>query len=168
MSVLFEATSSLAYSLLGLVIGFALGRATREVHEIKEAVAPDPHPAHEKPPTRKQGRMSYVKSRTIGVMLIGLALVTVLMTSIVAIEDRRQNECFRNYNIAFAKAFQERALAADRDRISLNRMLIALNNPNAEVRRKVFENYLDEIALTDLERKKNPLPRPPDPARFCE
>lgn len=166
METVAEAVNSLAYSLLGLIIGFVLGRATKEVHEIKEKIVePDHHPQHEKP-SRKQGQ-GVMKSRTLGVMLIVLALLTVLMSSLTAVQDRAQSDCFRRYNVAFGKAFSERAKAADADRASLNKMLTAINTPDQATRARVYQQYLDELAQTDKQRKANPLPQPPDAAKFC-
>jgi hypothetical protein len=173
--MLVETLHSLAYSTLGLIIGFMIGRLTREVHEVKEVVCPDEHtghvhPAHEKP-TGKQGPVPttvLIRSRTLGVMLIILSLVTVLLSTITAIDNRRKADCNRRYNIEFVRVFLERSKAADQDRDSLNKMLRGIDSPDRAVRERVFRDYLTEIAATEEQRKQNPLPAPPDPATFCK
>jgi hypothetical protein len=169
-----ETLHSLAYSTLGLIIGFVIGRLTREVHEVRETVCPDEHtghvhPQHEKP--GKQGAMPttvLIRSRSLGVMLIILSLVTVLLSTITAIDNRKKADCNRRYNVEFVRVFLERAKAGDKDRASLNRMLTGINTPDQAVRQQVFRDYLEEIAATEQERRENPLPTPPDPKTFCE
>lgn len=164
-----EALTGLAYSLLGFVIGYIVGKAGAEVHEIKEVVAPDHHPAHEAPlPTKKRGIMNITKSRGLGVLLIILALVTVLLSTLTAIDLRNQADCRDSYNLRFYEAYVVRARAADSDRKSFNQMLYALNDPDLQKRRAAYVKYLDDIKKTDAQRKKNPLPFPPNPTGYCK
>lgn len=165
-----EALSGLAYSLLGFVIGYIIGKAGKEVHDIKEVVAPDHHAAHEAKPTpKKRGLMhSITKSRGVGVLLIVLALVTVLLSTLTAIDLRNQAECRDRYNVRMFQAFVARAKANDLDRASFNQMLYALNDPDATKRRAAYVRYLADIKKTDAQRAKSPLPNPPDPNGFCK
>ena len=164
-----EALSGLAYSLLGFVIGYIIGKAGAEVHEIKEVVAPDHHPAHEAHTVRKQGFMHAItKSRGVGVLLIVLALVTVLLSTLTAIDLRDQAECRDRYNMRFFQAYVTRSKAADADRASFNALIYALNSPDPDARRASYLRYVEEIKQTDTQRKKNPLPNPPDPTGFCK
>jgi hypothetical protein len=165
-----EALSGLAYSLLGFVIGYIIGKAGAEVHDIKEVVAPGHHPAHEAKPTpRKQGLMHAItKSRGVGVVLILLALVTVLLSTLTAIDLRDQAQCRDRYNTRFFQAYVTRSKAADADRNSFNQLLYALNDPDPAKRRVSYQKYVDETKQTDAQRKKNPLPNPPDPTGFCQ
>ena len=108
-----------------------------------------------------------MKSRVLGVMLLLLALLTVLMSSLTSIKDRQQADCFRRYNTEFVRVFTERAKASDADRASLSRLITGLNSPDREYRQRVYQKYLEELGETDKRRKANPLPQPPDPTTYC-
>ena len=163
-----EALTGLAYSLLGFVIGYIVGKAGAEVHEIKEVVAPDRHPAHEGQPQKKRGIVNLTKSRGVGVLLICLALVTVLLSTLTAIDLRNQADCRDRYNLRFYQAYVERARAADADRTSFNQMLYALNDPDLQKRRAAYVRYIADIKKTEAARAKNPLPYPPNPTGYCK
>jgi hypothetical protein len=181
-----ELLGNLAYSGLGFLLGYLVGGLRAEVHEIRETVCQ--HPDHDemshdgtpdeqagtemdtetRPLNEKPWHKRFTLNVVIGALLILLSLYTVVSSTRLSSSDKDQAECFTTYNLQFIKAYQARAFAADQDRESFNRLMLTLDNPNPKVRRDAFETYLADVRKTDEQRKKTPLPVPPNPEKFCE
>lgn len=150
-----ELMRQLAASFAGLVIGWFCGSAycqTRVLRMIEK---------HDRTPR-------WSDSRTLGIVLIVLAILTTLMSSITSYQAQEQARCFTRYNTEFVKAYTARANAADKDRASLNNLIISLTNTDPAIRARVFSKYVEDIKATDRQREASPIPNPPNPNKYCE
>lgn len=156
-----DALLGVAYSLVGFVVGFLLGRVTREVHEIKEAVVPETF-ANEDSDHRAH-------LTRLGIVVIILSLATVTTSAMSTIAVYRQSDCLRDYNSRFTVAFNARAAASDADRTALNSMILSIadKTKTQKEREVAFTTYVQQVKDGNATRAKNPLPQPPDPRRLC-
>jgi hypothetical protein len=161
--MIWQVVAGLLYSGAGFVLGFAIGRVTREVHEIKETVVPETFV------TRDEDGVRHTHATKLGVVVIVLSLLTVLGATFTGLQAKAQADCQSAYNARFFEAFQARAKANDGDRKALNTMLLALGDPSLtrDQRTKVFNDYLASIRASDADRRAHPLPQPPDPRDRC-
>jgi hypothetical protein len=150
-----ELMRQLAASFAGLVIGWFCGSAYckgKVLHLIEH----------------REHVPRWSDSRGLGIVLIVLALITTLMSSVTSYRAQEQARCFTAYNKEFVNAYTARAIAADKDRASFNNLVISLGSSDQQVRARVFAKYIEDIKATDEERKKNPIPNPPDPSKYCD
>jgi hypothetical protein len=158
--VIWQVLAGCIYSLAGFLVGFLVGRITREVHEIRESVVPDTFASKD-----DHGQ----HATKLGVVVIILSLLTVLGATFTGVQAKRQADCQNDYNARFVEAFQARAKASDADRSALNAMILGLADTTTSQaeRRAIFLGYVDQVKKSDATRKANPLPAPPDPRDLC-
>lgn len=169
-----------AWGLCGFVAGYFVGRLGVEVHEIKETVCEHPDCEDDHATTAKVSHVGtlmrgvaavpdrIVHTKTGAGILIVLAVLSTILGFVNSNQRAEQAKCFTDYNIEFARVYSVRARAADKDRSSLNKLILTLQSTDRSVREKAFRQYVDEIQTTDAERQRSPLPVPPDPTTFCK
>lgn len=150
-----ELMRQLASSFVGLVIGWFAGSAycKRKVLSLVE---------HHQPVPR------WSDSRFLGVILIVMALITTATASLASYRSQEQAKCFTDYNQEFVRAYTVRSQAADRDRAALNGLMIGLQSGDQKARAALFNEYVETVKRTDEERKRHPIPNPPDPTKYCD
>jgi len=156
-----DALLGTAYSLTGFVVGFLLGRVTREVHEIKETVVPETF--------AQEDAYHHTRATRLGIVVIILSLVTVVSSAMSTVAVYRQADCLREYNSRFTLAFNARATANDTDRKALNTMIVSIadRSLSQQERAAKFAAYVEQVKAGDRLRAEHPLPQPPDPRRLC-
>lgn len=160
-----------AWSLLGLFVGFVLGRITREVHEVHEVVAPldERLPVIESPPHpyRRSGDRTRRRDKMLALALILLAIGSVATAALAV--DRRSAlaECQTDYNARVILSIKARQLANDVDRTAIVDLVRTVANvqssglPPAVDRERTnmaLRHYLDTSAASDAIRRSRPLP----------
>ena len=153
----------LAWSLAGFLLGYLLGRAGREIHEVKEAVVTDTQCPTES--RRRPGVFGFVQTQWFGAILIILAVATVSVSGYTLNKQGRLLDCQTAYNIAYADALKERTMAAGTDRQATRDMvgtIAGIEAVPAEQRRGVYQSALTKFLTTtanaDAQRNRNPLP----------
>lgn len=150
-----ELLRALAYSFAGLVVGFFIGSAwcrTRVLHMVE----------------KHDSIKGVSDSRYLGIILVALGLLTTGMSAAASWQAQEQARCFSAYNQEFVQAYTARSIAADKDRSSLNNLIFSIDSPNRQVRADALRTYIVETRKTDDERRRNPIPQPPDPNKYCE
>jgi hypothetical protein len=111
---------------------------------------------------------NWEKDRLLGFALIVMAVITTALSAMASYQAQDQARCFTAYNEEFVRAYTARASAADKDRTSLNELILSLNNKDAAIRQQHFLEYIEKIKATDADRLANPIPSPPNPQKYCE
>lgn len=180
--------ASMAWSVAGLIIGYALGRMSRDVHELREALV-DEQDAHDDAVGRErrsgEDRRAPVQpnrtSQLLGVAIIILAALSVSASAVAVQRQSDQVACQNRYNRSFADALSERSRAADADRAAITRLITVSAQLNTEAQAldpsdpkdaaayqalqkratQATKDYLDALGEADKRRAANPIPAPP-------
>lgn len=172
-----EFIASAAWSLLGFVIGWLVGREARTIETIKEAVV-DERP--EEKTVSGGARMPEVVvvrqeqsphfpeptsdgSRTLGWIVIVLALFTILQAAYFTFENQQNVECQAKYNAAVAEVQNRRGEWIDEDRAVLIDFFKTVYNKPAddEEELQAFRNLIRTYDRNSALRAENPLPSLP-------
>lgn len=150
MDVLEYVLASAVWSVMGFTVGYFLGHMEREVHAIRQAVAPDENgempagddPANHDAVTKHLRRVL----RTFGLLLLLLALLSVGQMAVTSLQAREAAACQNTINRALRADQLQRTQSVTQDWADLRRFLIEVENgigSNAEVRAAVVD--LNEI-----------------------
>lgn len=167
----YDALVNLAWSSLGFLGGFIVGRMSRDV---RDACADHADTSQESPvmPQQAPRRLAHaLVGRVIGVLLILLALATLLASALSLQRQEEAVACQTRYAEAVARALNARTQVAAEDRAALVGAVLGVNavtatDPlvrEAEVR-VALDGYLTAIRQGDERRAQNPLPDPPSVA----
>lgn len=155
----------LAWSAGGFIIGYFLGKTSREIHEVKEALVTTTTTDSLAEPRRNKDPLSWVQSRPFGVFLIVLAVLTVAVSGYTLQKQGEIIDCQTAYNEAYSAALQERTRASKTDRDATREMVrsvvAAAQLPQEERGRASFgalNAFLVASAEADKTREANPLP----------
>lgn len=165
-----ELLRDIGYGLVWFIAGYVVATVVENRYDKAHHVH---HPGRGTMPNRAAStRRTTMPNRIVAnrwgaAALIVLAVVSTTLSAINAVQRNDQTACFTRYNLAFIEAYRARAIAADQDRSALNRMILALNTPDAKARATAFQQYVQDIQDTEQYRKQHPLPEPPDPITFC-
>lgn len=164
--------ASAAYSLAGFLVGFGLGRVSRDVHDIKESVVTEPTRLVRRDP-HQHGFWRWTDNRVLGLGLLALSILTLVFAFIGSQKLTNQAQCQSEFNVRFGLAYQARAASADGDRNALNNLMLSIAGepPTPQGRAKAraaFEHYIAQIKTSDATRRAHPLPDPPNPATLCK
>lgn len=176
-AILREALSGLGYSMLGLVVGYSLGRAHFVVERIEEAVVSGHTPMSGEDGNDSNGAVlklgeksmespSGWQGRLLGVFVLVMTLVTVTSTIYTNSQtrqnsdhDKRVTACQAQYNRDFAQAVTLRGKYADEDRLALYRMITTIiSGSTPEIRQKAVTDWVLNSQKNDQLRKNTPLP----------
>lgn len=164
--------SSLAWALLGFVVGWAIGRVTRAAALIEEAAMTEPT---EDPPPVRVTWWARVSRRPTADQLLGLVVVILAVASVIVmavsvsaqqaeIERAQQSiKCQTRFNQAFAGALNERTAAAARERDGQAALLDAIVlEPRDRARTaEAIKIYRAQLEDAKAQRAANPLPEQP-------
>jgi hypothetical protein len=131
------ALTTLAASIGGLIVGYWLGRMSREVHELREALMAEQDAHHatkarhgngEPEIDRRSGDDRRQHGNGFPNLIVGILLVVLSVASISAgaLSLARRNaavDCQQAYNVAFSRALTERAQAAAFDRAAFTLLI---------------------------------------------
>jgi hypothetical protein len=138
--------SSLAWSLVGFLLGYFAGRSARKA-------------AHDQAPDKTWWRkFDFV----IGTTVLLLSVLSVTISSFTLDKQSAQIGCQAQYNAAVSRAIVARQGAAADDRASLVqfvREVSVAKTPDAV--RAAIDGFLSRAKTADLVRQRHPLPDPP-------
>lgn len=137
--------SSALWALAGLLVGYFIGRAGREVVITETSTA----------------RRTSVGDNVIGVVVILLAIVTVMGLAFQASEAKRAMQCQTEFNIQFMRSIQERQESAATERQAQRELLTAIVAPGRSGGGAI-QRYIDSLNAADAQRTANPYPIQPD------
>lgn len=163
---------SVPWILAGLVVGFFMGRSTRAVEAIADAVQEE----GDAMPGRR--RIRFTGNGVIIGVLVALGIATATQayvqgdaTSRVAEENRRLGECQKAYISGFADALDARSTASAEAQDALDDFLftVAKIAPSPEGQAK-FQDAFNEYVKKRAEAKKAQAenPYPPAPRDVCK
>lgn len=141
---------SLAWSMLGFVLGYFLGRATGEVHIVNVKTDEDYRvPNHR--------RFDVV----VGTSVIILSILSVILASMAISRRGDQVACQSQYNAAVADALRARTEAANEDRTALTKLVSGVaQSKSSEDTLRALNQYLATTRKTEQDRAETPLPDP--------
>lgn len=155
--VLVYVVNSLAWSLVGFVLGWLLASLRRDVTDIREAIVRD-----ETTDEREHQRIDRA-SRVLGIIVALLAVVTVVQAYVFQRERAEVIGCQTQYNAAIADATRARAQLANEDRHALNTLLLSIYERRGDERAQLraYTDWVNTTRRTEVERKQHPLPELP-------
>lgn len=163
---------SLLWGVFGLVIGFLLGRMTRDTQRIADAVT-DEESAVPDDPKKSRRRPSY--QAVMGAVVVLLGLVTAVQGLYQDAATRRVADCTRAYSDGFAAALDARSEASTAAQNALDELMSTVGSlttgpdaGTAETRdrfRKSLSEYLAKRAEAKKQQQEHPYP--PAPRDVC-
>lgn len=145
----------IAYSLLGFVLGWLVGREARKIEEVHRVVVEEGEEMSE-----SVAEVEKTPQSKFGVFLVVLAIFTVIQTAYFSYEQNRVTECLSNYNHSLAEVQNLRAQWLDQDRQAFIEFFDTYQgNPTEEERRAAFFNLIETYEKNTERRKSTPLPR---------
>ena len=133
-------TSSAAWSLGGLIVGYMLGRIM---------------------PADKPVRHHWPWFRAMmGILILCLVVLTTAMSFDATRRLNDTTACQERYNEEFRAGISERTKAADLEREAQRKLFRALLDPNSsqEIRTKASREYLASLDQADQQRAESPIP----------
>lgn len=165
-----NASRSVLWGVCCFVVGFLLGRMTRDTHRIAEAVLKEGDPVSE-PAVRRRPTYQAV----IGVVVVLIGLATAGQGIYQDSATRRIADCTRAYSDGFAAALDARSEASTAAQNALDELMATVGSlttgPDAGTSeaRERFRNSLSEYLAKRAEAKKQQQenPYPPAPRDVC-
>lgn len=148
-----DLVQSLAWSVLGFLLGYAVGKTTRDVHIVNVR---DDSPPQKIPPSLRKF------DAVIGTAVLLMAVLSVIMSSITLARLGDKIDCQARYNERVSEALTARTRAAADDRKAmLNLVTSAARADTREESVAALNRYLEAAADADAARARNPFPEPP-------
>lgn len=134
--------TALGWSLAGFLLGYALGRAVREVHEIKEAVV------SKSPRTGSRPVRRIEVHQLIGALVVVLAVASVLVMAKQITDRQGEIECRADVLNETIEVLDQRAQLAGKDRAALDEFMSNVFSPDVdeESARRAYLKYTKRIA----------------------
>lgn len=171
--------NSLAWALMGLLLGYLVVRSATHLEEVTTAMSPaspPPDPAAPDPESTRPPRTVWwarfprpAADRVIGAVVVILAIVSVAVMAVsvsaqqAAIERaERSLACQTQFNEAYAAALTERTEAARVERAAQRDLLTNTRSEDPAALDAAISRYLAQLAEADQRRAANPYPADPD------
>lgn len=161
-NLLSDLANSIAYSLIGFVLGWLVGYEARTLDYIRKAckisgdTEKDPGEDDSMTETRSPSTLG-----RIGYAIILLSLLTILQSAYFSYTQRQKSECLSDYNKAFSAVYDLRSRFAELDRQALTRFLDKYQQPTPPTERERYNALLAlraDYARTEQLRDKTPFP----------
>lgn len=164
--------NSLAWALMGLLLGYLVGRSASHLEEVRSAMTPPtPPPADPdapEPAARTTWWARFPRAATdgvIGAVVVILAIVSVAVMAVsvsaqqTAIERaERSIACQTRFNEAYSAALTERTEAARVERAAQRDLLVNTRSGDPTALDAAINRYLAQLAEADQRRAANPYP----------
>lgn len=159
------------WSLLGLIVGYVMGRIDRKLDTEREQVT---HTSEERGlASRRQSmshRLTMDRNFFIGVAVLAVAVVSLVISGVNEASNRnfrnhqgRVTACQAQYNEAVVAVVAARADAAAQDRDTLdNLMKTVATATTGEQVSAALQKYIRDRKAADEQRARSPLPKPPN------
>lgn len=166
--VLSYVIQAFGWSLLGIIIGFPLGRIQRALDNGDDE--DDGEPVPETRRAHMIRRLGLDRNHLMGWAVLAIATVSLALSGINEASNREFRNhtahvtaCQAEYNEAVVVAIQRRADAAAQDRDTLDNLLktVATATQSGQVE-AALQKYIHDRATADAERARTPLPAPPN------
>jgi hypothetical protein len=162
-------TLSFAWSLVGWLIGFLMGRSTVAVDAIADDVVQGEGDAV--PEAKQPARRRWSMNHAIGAVVLALGIFTAVQAIIQSDATDRLAECQIAYSNGFADALDARSQATSEAQDALDELLttVAAITPTPEGRdafRSALSEYLSKRAAAKQAQAENPYP--PAPRDVCK
>lgn len=163
MSTTVYIVTSLVWAFGGFLFGYLLGRAARTLQRIDRKVGMDDEAADPATPTDNPAPSSEPgRSRTervFGVVLIGLAVLSVIGVGIQTVRLGNATSCQAEFNEHYTAALKLRTKAAATERAAQRELLtLMLQQPTQQEARAALQRYIDGLAKADREREDAQIP----------
>ncbi len=161
-NLLSDLANSLAYSLIGFVLGWLIGYEARTLDYIRKAVKisgdmeSDPGEDGDMTETRSSSTLG-----RIGYAIIILSLLTILQSAYFSYTQRQVSQCLSDYNEDFSEVYDLRSKFAEYDREALTRFLDTYQQtppPTETERLQALLALRADYARTEALRDKTPFP----------
>lgn len=146
-----DVLAALAWSAAGFILGYLVGRAAREVHEIKEAVVEE---KTEQPTPKRPQRSRPETHQVIGIVLVILALGSVMLMTKQLSDRQAEIECRADVLNETISTLDQRGQLASQDRAALDRFMGRVFSPDAtaQTARRAYVAYTRAVAANAEER----------------
>lgn len=140
--------TALGWSLAGFLLGYMLGRAVREVHEIKEAVVSK----NPRPGTRHARRIDVYQ--VIGAFVVVMAIASVMVMTKQITTRQGEIECRADVLNETIEVLDQRAQIAGQDRAALDEFMAKVFSPDVdeESAHRAYLKYTKKIARHNDQR----------------
>lgn len=140
--------AALCWSLAGFLAGWLVGRAGKDVHQIKEAVVSDDT---DHPPPPRRAPVDRVRLTGAAVLVVAVASVAAMSWQVTV--RQRAVECQLDVMSRSAQITNARAELAAQDREALNTMIAAVFRPGDQGERQAYRDYLATLAANAQARE---------------
>ena len=154
----FELLQSMAWSIVGFLIGWVLGHQAQSIEDIRETIVP------EKVVRDDKERVALSKK---GWWILGLAVLSVVQGAVFGWQSRESAQrsqetaqCQAQFNQDFITVIQQRAIWATEDQLAQRKMLQIWSNATTRKQAKdALVAYLATVRENDQKRAATPLPK---------
>lgn len=164
MTALGYIVQSIAWAALGFLVGFLVGRASRDVHAIARAATDQGGPMA----TSRRRRFRIDPQAGIAIVVVLLGVITLIQAIVQSRATERLDRCQAEYAEQFAQALDSRALAGDEAWVALDnlmstvgRALDADDDAGGEQTERAIHDYIASRETMVAERTANPIAPPP-------
>jgi hypothetical protein len=157
------------WSLLGLIVGFLLGRATRDVHRIAATVdTTEEDTMHHEPAGQPPRKRWWSGEFILGVIVVLLGVLTVAQGTVQSQETTRLQQCQARYSDGFADALDARSESSDDSQKALDALVTTIGAhlggaapPDQQAMQQAINDYVQKRRTATQLRAQHPYPPPP-------